>query len=220
MTRRELARLLDHSVLAPEATARDILAGADVVREWAIGFYCVQAGWVRSAADALAGCDALTIAVAGFPHGCERSEVKARSASLSVEDGAREIDMVMNFGALKSGDSSLVADDIAAVVRAVEGIPVKVILEASALSDDEKRLACRIARDAGAAFVKTSTGFHPTGGATVADVRLMRAEVGAQMGVKASGRIRALADALAMVEAGANRIGTSSSAAILSALSV
>jgi deoxyribose-phosphate aldolase len=124
----------------------------------------------------------------------------------------------MNFGALRSGDDRTVAGDIETVVRAVPGIPVKVILEASALDEAQKRLACRLAVEAGAAFVKTSTGFHPSGGATVADVRLMRAEVGGKVGVKASGGIRNLADARAMLDAGANRLGTSASAAILAAL--
>jgi len=126
--------------------------------------------------------------------------------------------MVQNFGALKSGRIAMVAADIEAVIRAVPGIAVKVILETAALTDEEKNVACRLAREAGAAFVKTSTGFHPAGGATTADVRLMRAAVGAGMGVKASGGIRSLDDALAMLEAGANRIGTSASAAILAAL--
>ena len=137
---------------------------------------------------------------------------------IAVEEGAAEIDMVMAFGALRSGHAGLVAADIVAVVGAVPGIPVKVILETRALSDSEKSLACRIARDAGAHFVKTSTGFHPRGGATVADVQLLRAAVGATVGVKAAGGIRSLADARAMIGAGANRIGTSASAAILGAV--
>src|SRR5688572_11841729 len=119
MNRADLARMLDHSVLTPEAMERDILSGAEVVREWSIGFYCVQPTWVRSAVRALEGSGSVTIAVAGFPHGCDRPEVKARCAALSVEEGAGEIDMVMNFGALKSGDARLVAEDTAAVVRAV-----------------------------------------------------------------------------------------------------
>ena len=126
--------------------------------------------------------------------------------------------MVQNFGALKSGHAAAVAADIEAVVRAVSGIPVKVILETAALTDDEKNLACRLACEAGAAFVKTSTGFHSSGGATIADVRLMRVAVGPGIGVKASGGIRNLADARAMLDAGANRLGTSASAAILAAL--
>jgi deoxyribose-phosphate aldolase len=126
--------------------------------------------------------------------------------------------MVLNLGALKSGWVDVVTRDVAAVVEAVASVPLKVILETAVLSESEKRLACRIARTAGAAFVKTSTGFHPAGGATLADVRLLRAEVGGALGVKASGGIRTLGDALAMIEAGADRLGTSASAAILDAL--
>ena len=218
MNRDALARIIDHSVLKPEATDADIRAGADIVRAWRIGFYCVQPCWVRAAAAALAGIDARVVAVAGFPHGCDRGDVKARAAELAVADGASEIDMVMNFGALRSGHATVVAAEIEAVVRAVPGIPVKVILETATLADAEKSLASRLARDAGAAFVKTSTGFHPAGGATIADVRLLREAVGAALGVKASGGIRTLEDALAMLEAGASRIGVSASAAILGAL--
>jgi len=218
MTPAALAALLDHSVLKPESTEEDIRAGADVVREWAIGFYCVQPCWVALAARLLAGTTAKAVSVVGFPHGCERAEAKARAAELAVADGATEIDMVQNIGALRSGHAAIVSADIEAVVKAVPRIPVKVILETAALSEEEKRLACRLAVAAGAAFVKTSTGFHPAGGATIADVRLMRAAVGGGVGVKASGGIRTLADALAMHEAGANRIGTSASAAILAAL--
>jgi deoxyribose-phosphate aldolase len=218
VTRSELARMLDHSVLKPESTADDIRAGIDVVRVWRIGYFCVQPCWVKLAAGALAGVDAGVVSVVGFPHGADRAETKAHAAVLAQADGAREIDTVLNIGALKSGAHAEAAADIAAVVRAVAGLPVKVIIEAAALTDDEKRLACRLAVDAGAAFVKTSTGFHPGGGATVANVRLMRAVVGPQVGVKASGGIRTLADALAMIAAGANRIGTSASASILAAL--
>jgi len=218
VNRDELARLIDHSVLTPEATEADIRAGAVVVREWRIAFYCVQPCWVRAAAAALAGTDARVVTVAGFPHGCDRAEVKAHAAALAVGEGAAEVDMVLNFGALKSGHATVAAAEIEAVVRAVPGIPVKVILETAALSGPEKELACRLAVDAGAAFVKTSTGFHPAGGATAADVRLLRAAVGPVTGVKASGGIRTLADAIAMIEAGANRIGVSASATILAAL--
>ena len=219
MTRRdEMALLLDHSVLKPEATAADVIAGAAVVRQWAIGYYCVQPWWVCDAVRELAGSAARVVAVVGFPHGCERSAAKAEAARIAVADGAGELDMVLNIGALKSGQADAVAADVAAVVRAAGAVPVKVILETAALADAEKRLACRLAVGAGAAFVKTSTGFHPAGGATVDDVRLLRAEVGPRIGVKASGGIRSLADAQAMIDAGANRIGTSASVAILSAL--
>ena len=218
MTRAELARLLDHSVLKPEATLADVEAGIEVVRTWHIGCYCVQPCRVRVSAAGLAGTDAIVASVVGFPHGCERTATKAAEAALAVEEGAGEIDMVINIGALKDGDHALVAADIAAVVRAAAGVPLKVILETATLDDERKRVACRIAVAAGAAFVKTSTGFHAAGGATVADVRLMRHAVGRAVGVKASGGIRTLADALAMIDAGANRIGTSASATILTAL--
>ena len=218
MTRLELAGLLDHSILKPEATEEQILAGADLVRQWAIGFYCVQPSSVSIASAGLQVSGARVVSVVGFPHGCERSIVKAQTAELAVQDGAAEVDMVLNVGKLKSGRSQAVASEIAQVVRAVPGIPVKVILETCLLTDEEKAVACRLVQDAGAAFVKTSTGFNPGGGATVADVRLMRATVGPQFGVKAAGGIRTLADALTMIEAGANRLGTSASAAILSGL--
>jgi deoxyribose-phosphate aldolase len=220
MRRAELARLLDHSVLKPEATEEDILAGADLVRQWRIGFYCVQPSYVSLAAGALRDSHARVVSVVGFPHGCERSVTKTQAAELAVRDGAAEVDMVMNVGRLKSGRSQAVAGEIAQVVRAIPGIPVKVILEACLLTEEEKVIACRLVRDAGAAFVKTSTGFHPGGGATTADVRLLRVTVGPDFGVKAAGGIRTLADATAMVEAGANRLGTSASAAILAALPV
>jgi deoxyribose-phosphate aldolase len=213
-----LASMLEHSVLKPEATETDLRAGADVVTQWRVGFYCVQPCWVRLAAGTLAGTPARVVSVIGFPHGCERTPVKAEAARIAVDEGAGELDMVLNVGALKSGAVARVAEDIAAVVAAGRGMPVKVILETGALTADEKRLACRLVRDAGAAFVKTSTGFHPSGGATVADVRLLRAEVGPAVGVKASGGIRTLAEAQAMIDAGANRIGTSASAAILAAM--
>lgn len=218
MTRAELARLLDHSVLKPEATDNEVRAGAELVRSWQIGFYCVQPCWVKLASEALRGADARVVSVVGFPHGCDRPELKARAAGLAVFEGAGEVDMVMNFGLLKSGRAAEVAADIAAVVRAVPGVPVKVILETGALIDDEKKLACQLACDVGARFVKTSTGFHPSGGATVADVRLLRAAVGPDLGVKAAGGIRNLDAAQAMIHAGANRIGTSASAAILGAI--
>ena len=218
MTRDELALILDHSVLKPEATTADLRAGAEVARAWRVGFYCVQPCWVALAAEALAGSATRVVSVVGFPHGCDRPEVKARAASVAVSEGAAEIDMVMNFGALRSGDVIAVSADIAAVIGAVPGVPVKVIVEASALDDAQKHRACELAGAAGAAFVKTSTGFHPSGGATAHDVRLMRDAVGVHVGVKASGGIRTLADARAMIEAGANRIGTSASAAILQAV--
>ncbi len=217
MTRNELARLLDHSVLKPEATDKEIASGADLVRAWSIGFYCVPPCWVSLATQALKGAATGVVAVIGFPLGYDRSIVKAQAAALAVEDGAAEVDRVMNVGRLKAGRHQGVADEIRKVVGAVPGVPVKVILECCLLTQQEKVSACKLARDAGATFVKTSTGFNPAGGATVEDVRLLRATVGPDMGVKAAGGIRTLPDTLAMLEAGATRIGTSSSAAILQA---
>jgi deoxyribose-phosphate aldolase len=220
MNRAELARLLDHSLLKPDATEKDILAQAEVVRQWGIGFFCIQPSFVSLVAAALRDSGARVVSVIGFPHGCDRSTVKAHAAELAVRDGAAEVDMVMNVGRLKSGRSQAVADEIAQVVHAIPGTPIKVIIEACLLSEEEKVVACRMVRDSGAAFVKTSTGFHSAGGATVADVRLLRATVGSDFGVKAAGGIRTFGDAQAMLEAGANRLGTSTSPAILSALPV
>ena len=219
LTAGALARMLDHSVLKPEASEADVRDGAALVERLRIGFYCVQPAYVPLVVSLLRGVDARVAAVIGFPHGCERTPAKVAEAQIAIADGARELDMVLHVGALKSGAFAAVQADIAAVVQAAGGHPVKVILETAVLTDDEKRIACRLARDAGAAFVKTSTGFHPAGGATAADVRLMRAEVGPDFGVKASGGIRTLADVRTMIEAGANRIGTSASEAILAALS-
>lgn len=218
MNRAELARLLDHSLLRPDAPEQEILAEVEVLRRWGIAFFCVQPSTVALAAGALQGSGARVVSVVGFPHGCERSTVKARAAELAVRDGAAEVDMVMNVGRLKSGRSQAVADEIAQVVRAIRGVPVKVILEACLLTEEETVIACRLVRDSGAAFVNTSTGFHPAGGATLADVRLLRASVGREFGVKAAGGIRTLEDARALLEAGANRLGTSASASILAAL--
>jgi deoxyribose-phosphate aldolase len=218
LTAGTLARILDHSVLKPEASEADVRDGAALVERLHIGFYCVQPVYVPLAVSLLRDDDARVAAVIGFPHGCERTPAKVAAARVAVDDGARELDMVLHIGGLKDGAFAAVRADMAAVVQAAGGHPVKVILETAVLTDDEKRIACRLARDAGAAFVKTSTGFHPAGGATAADVRLMRAEVGADFGVKASGGIRTLADVRAMIEAGANRIGTSASEAILAAL--
>ena len=214
----ELAKMLDHSVLKPETTDREILGGVELVFSSKIGFYCVQPCWVKLAAAALTGSGATVVTVVGFPHGCDQPEIKVRAAAQAVDEGAGEVDMVLNIGALKSGDAKLVGNEIASIVRAIPRIPVKVILESAALIQSEKLLACRLAIEAGAAFVKTSTGFHPAGGATVADVRVLRAAVGPERGVKASGGIRNIADVRAMLAAGANRIGTSASATILASL--
>lgn len=214
MKREEMARLLDHSVLKPEAPEADVRAGAELVRGWPGGFYCVQPSWVSLAARMLAGTPVGVISVVGFPHGCDRTEVKARAAQVAVAEGAAEIDMVLNLGLVKSGRAAEAGRDVGEVVRAVAGTPVKVILETAALTPEEIALACRLCVEAGAAFVKTSTGFA-AGGATVEDVALMRRIVGDDVGVKASGGVRSTDDAMKMIAAGANRIGASASIAIV-----
>ncbi len=218
LSRQSLAAMLDHSVLKPEATETDIIAGVEAMIALQLSYFCVQADWISFAARALAQHPVSLVTVVGFPHGCERSSTKASAAALAAADGAKEIDMVLPIGLLKSGQIQRVRSDIAQVVGAVPGLAVKVIIESAALTDAEKRLACQLSQDAGAAFVKTSTGFHPSGGATAADIALMRAVVGPSIGVKASGGIRSLADAQAMIAAGATRIGTSASATILASL--
>ncbi len=212
---RELAGRIDHTLLRPEATGGDVerLCAETIAHRFAAA--CVHPLWVALAARVLAqpqpgsaGPPAVC-AVVGFPHGATPADVKAAEAARAVADGAGEIDMVIPIGALKEGNDAEVGRHISAVVSACAGRAlVKVILECCLLTDGEKRRACRIAADAGAAFVKTSTGFS-CGGATEADVRLLRAAAGPGMGVKAAGGIRDRAAALALVAAGANRIGTS-----------
>ncbi|MUM78724.1 deoxyribose-phosphate aldolase [Pseudodesulfovibrio sp. F-1] len=212
----ELARFIDHTLLKPDATVREL----DELCTQAVrfGFYgvCVNSVRIGHVADRLAGRGPLPVSVVGFPLGASPSAVKALEMATAVEQGAREIDMVLNLGAFKDGDHALVAADVAAVVRAAQGVPVKVILETALLSDEEILLACNICVNSGAVFVKTSTGFG-SGGATVEAVRLMRKAVGPEVGVKASGGISTYEKALSMLDAGANRIGASASVAIVSA---
>jgi len=210
----ELAPLIDHTILKPEATE----AQARRVCEEAIahGFFavCVNPLFVPVVVSALAGSSVATCSVVGFPLGASPSSGKVFEAAWAVNHGAGEIDMVIQIGAMKAGAHDVVAADIAAVRRACGKALLKVILETCLLTDTEKRAVCRIARDEGADFVKTSTGFGGAG-ATIADVALMRAAVGAEMGVKASGGVRDVATAIAMVQAGASRIGTSNGVAIV-----
>jgi deoxyribose-phosphate aldolase len=213
----DLAGMIDHSVLAPQAGLPELAAGCEIARRYAVKSLCVKPCHVRQAAAVLAGSGVLVAAVVSFPHGADVSAVKAAQARQAVADGAAELDMVINIAALREGDLDLVQEDIAAVVRAADGRCVKAILECAMLSDAQKIAGCLAAKRAGAAFVKTSTGFAASG-ATVDDIRLMRSTVGQEMGVKASGGIRSLGDAMAMVRAGANRLGTSATAAILDAM--
>lgn len=212
----QLAPFIDHTLLKPAATVREL----DELCSQAVrfGFYgvCVNPSLVGHVSRRLAGEPPLPVSVVGFPLGATLPAVKAFETARAVDQGAREIDMVINLGAFKGGDHSLVAADVAAVVRAAQGFPVKTILETALLTDDEIIAACTICVDSGAVFVKTSTGFGP-GGATVEAVRLMRRTVGDCIGVKASGGISTYEKALAMIEAGANRLGASASVAIVSA---
>jgi len=206
----DIARLIDHTLLKPEATRAQIETLCREAREHGFATVCVNPVWVRLCAELLRGSESRVCTVAGFPLGATVPEVKALETARAVEDGAGEVDMVMNVGALKSGDYRLVERDVASVVTAghARGACVKVIIEAALLDDDEKVKACVISRAAGADFVKTSTGFGP-GGATAADVALMRRVVGPAMGVKAAGGVRDLKSAREMIAAGADRIGAS-----------
>ncbi len=207
---REIARMIDHTLLKPEATRAQIEALCAEAREHGFATVCVNPAWVRLCAELLRGFETRVCTVVGFPLGATLPEVKAYEAARTIADGATEVDMVMNVGALKSADYRGAERDVAAVVEAGRrgGALVKVILETALLTDDEKVRACVVAKAACADFVKTSTGFGP-GGATVADVALMRRVVGPAMGVKAAGGVRDLKSAQAMIEAGADRIGAS-----------
>lgn len=208
-----VAALIDHTLLRPEATAAQIRALCREARQYGFAAVCIHPYWVPLAAAELAG--AVPVAtVVGFPLGANATAAKAFETETAVRAGAREIDMVLNIGELRGGNTTAVHDDIRAVCTAAEGALVKVILETALLDDDHKRTACALARQAGAQFVKTSTGFAAAG-ATTADVALMRAAVGTAMGVKAAGGIRTLDDLRRMAAAGANRIGTSSGVAIM-----
>lgn len=216
MRRAELAKYMDHTLLKPEATAEDIDRVVGEAIRYGTASVCVNPYWVGRVAAGLAGTGVNPCAVVGFPLGATTTQSKVAEARGALTDGAREIDMVINVGELRAGAREAVRDDIAAVAEAVHESDalLKVIIETCLLTDDEKRLACELAVEAGTDFVKTSTGFS-TGGATAADVRLMRETVGPDVGVKASGGIRTLADALAMVDAGASRLGVSAAVAIL-----
>ncbi|WP_278236819.1 deoxyribose-phosphate aldolase [Isoptericola sp. AK164] len=213
--RAALARYVDHTLLKPEATAADV--SALVTEGAALGVFsvCVSPTFVAHAVEAAGGRLAVAT-VCGFPSGKHASEIKAAEAARSVLDGADEVDMVIDIGAAKAGGFDVVQDDIAAVRAAVPSDKIlKVIIESAALTDTEVVAACRAAEAAGADFVKTSTGFHPTGGASVHAVELMAATVGGRLGIKASGGVRTLADAQAMIAAGATRLGLSGTAAVL-----
>ena len=210
----KLNKYIDHTLLKQDATVEQIDRLLSEAKDYDFASVCVNPCWVAHAKSGLENTDVKVCTVVGFPLGATTSAVKAFETKEAIQNGADEIDMVINVGALKSGNADLVESDIRAVVEASRDKLVKVIIEACLLTDEEKVLACQLAQKAGADFVKTSTGFS-TGGATLPDVKLMRQTVGPEMGVKAAGGARSYADAVAFVEAGATRIGTSSGVAIL-----
>ena len=214
----EIASVIDHTLLRPDATAPEIRRLCEEARRYRFASVCVNPCWIELASAEVAGSGVKVCAVAGFPLGANTTAMKAAEAEAAARAGAREIDMVMNIGELKNGNSGAVRCDIAAVVQAAhaQSAVVKVILETGLLDDEQKVQACLLAGEAGAAFVKTSTGFVSRG-ATVEDVALMRRTVGTAMGVKASGGIRTLDDLKAMLAAGASRIGASAGVKIIEA---
>ena len=212
----ELNRMIDHTILKPEATEAAVQKIIDEAKEYNFFSVCINPCWVAFASEQLADTDVAVCTVIGFPLGANTPEVKAYEAADAIKNGANEVDMVINIGALKSQQYDYVRQDIQGVVDAAKGKAlVKVIIETALLTDEEKVRACELAKEAGADFVKTSTGFS-TGGAKVADIRLMRETVGPDMGVKASGGVHNAEEALAMIEAGATRIGASTGVAIVS----
>lgn len=213
-----IAKMIDHTLLKADATKEQVVEICNEAKRYEFASVCLNPAWVKTAAELLEGTSVKVCTVIGFPLGATTSEVKAFETKNAIEHGAEEIDMVINIGALKSGDTNSVRQDIEAVVNAAAGQAiVKVIIETALLTDEEKRSACELSVLAKADFVKTSTGFS-TAGATVEDVKLMRSTVGPEMGVKASGGVRSLEDLTALKEAGATRIGASSGVAIMNGL--
>ena len=215
---KNLAKFIDHTLLKADAKKEDILELCEEAKMYSFASVCINPTWVRTAAAALEESSVKVCTVIGFPLGASTSEVKAFETKNAIENGATEIDMVINISALRDGDDETVKKDIVSVVEAAQGKAlVKVIIETSLLTDKEKRTACELAVVAGADFVKTSTGFS-TGGATEEDVKLMRAVVGPVTGVKASGGVRSFEDMQKMIKAGATRIGASSGVQIMNGL--
>lgn len=209
-----LAKYIDHTQLRPDASESDIRQACEEALEYRFCTVCVRPEWVGLAASLLSGSSVLPITVVGFPEGNFPTSAKVTETQAVVADGAKEVDMVLNRELLAAGDTAAVQADVEAVVKAAGAIPVKVILEVSELTPEQIAVACQLCKIAGAAFVKTSTGFS-SGGATVEAVKIMRETVGPNMGVKASGGIRTTDDARRMIEAGASRLGCSASIAII-----
>jgi len=216
-TRSELAARIDHTLLDPAATHHDILMACEIARRNQCATVCLNSNRVAVASDVLRGTSVGIASVVGFPFGASHIDAKAHEAAFAVADGATEIDMVLDIGRLKDRQLEPVRSDIASVIGAAAGRPVKVILECALLTDDEKRIGCVLAVEAGAAFVKTSTGYLGHG-ATLHDVTLIRAAVGPSLGIKASGGILYYEDAVAMLEAGATRLGMSHTQQVLDSI--
>ena len=217
ITKQQLASMIDHSLLKPNSTLEELKKVCQEAVEYKFKAVCINPIFVGEAVSSLKGTDVLVCSVVGFPFGTHSPQTKAFETSEVIRLGAREVDMVIRVGALKDKRDKEVAEDIRAVVGAARGCPVKVIFETCYLTEEEKIRGCKLAMEAGASFVKTSTGFAG-GGATIEDVKLMRKTVGKDFGVKAAGGIRTLEDALKMIEAGANRLGTSGSVSIMKKL--
>lgn len=213
----QLAAYIDHTLLKPDASPAQIEQLCAEAREHNFFSVCVNGSWVATARHLLEGAEVKVASVVGFPLGAMASDVKRYETEVAIDDGAHEIDVVLNVARLKAGDDKYVLRELTDVVEAADERTVKVILETCLLNDAEKVRACQIVVESGAHFVKTSTGFS-TAGATIADVKLMRATVGPKFGVKASGGVRDAQTALAMIEAGATRLGTSSGIAIVKGL--
>ena len=216
ITYQQLAKTIDHSLLKPELTEADVIAGCELAHQYHAATVCVKPTHVKLAAEILKDSDVIVSTVVGFPHGSNRTEVKVLEANLAIDDGALELDMVLNIGQLRSGKLDFVREDIQAVCDAAHarGAKVKVILENAYLTDPEKVAACKLCEEAGADWVKTSTGFAP-GGATLEDLKLMRETVSEKVQVKAAGGVRSLDAILPVIDIGCTRVGATATAAIL-----
>ena len=215
ITYQQLAKTIDHSLLRPELTEADVIAGCELAAQYDVASVCVKPCHVKLSQQVLAGTDVAVGTVVGFPHGSNTTETKVTEAQQAIADGAAELDMVLNIGELRSGHTDYVRSDIQAVVDTAQGRAiVKVILENAYLTDEEKVLACQLCEQAGADFVKTSTGFAP-GGATIPDLKLMRATVGPKVQVKAAGGVRTLDALLEVIDVGVTRAGATATAVIL-----
>ena len=216
ITYQQLAKVIDHSLLRPELTETDVLAGCELAARYHVATVCVKPCDVKLAKEALKDSDVLVSTVVGFPHGSNLTSIKVAEAEKAMDDGALELDMVLNIGQLRSGKHDLVQDDIKAVcdIAHARGVKVKVIFENSYLTDEEKIIACKLSEAAGADWVKTSTGFA-SGGATLEDLRLMRANVGEKVQIKSAGGVRTLRALLDVIDAGVTRSGATATSTIL-----